>query len=132
MLISIVIFSEPATITVPPQNTTVNESDPVMFTCGVRGVPLPSITWSLPDGQTVVAVDGQSEEPPRIYAETFVSVESPYEATSTLFIGPTVRGDTDEYACTAMNPVSTSSSATAVLTVQGNIQLLVFEQENLV
>ena len=96
-----------------------NESDPALLTCSVRGVPLPSITWTLPDGRVVMAVDGQSEESPRIYAERLVSTETPYEANSTLYIGPTVRGDTGEYTCTAMNPVSTSSSATAILTVQG-------------
>ena len=112
----------------PPQNITVNESDPVIFICSVRGVPLPSITWTLPDGRVVAAVDGQSEESPRIYAETLVSTETPYEATTTLYIGPTVREDTGEYTCTAMNPVSTSSSATAILTVQGNFNI--FEQPN--
>ena len=115
-------FPEPATILVPPLDATVNETDPVMFTCSVRGVPLPFIAWTLPDGSNI---DGRErvrrQESPRISVETSISDETPYEATSVLFIDDVTRDDEGDYICTAVN--QESASETATLTVQGKFRL---------
>ena len=117
-----VFFPEPATILVPPQDTTVNETDPVMLMCDVRGVPLPSIEWTLPDGSILEAPErARRQESPRIFAETSVSDDTPYEASSILFIDFVSRDDEGDYTCTAVN--QQSASETATLTVQGKFQL---------
>ena len=122
---------EPATSTVAPQEITVNETDSAVFTCSVTGVPLPSVTWTLPDGSNITALDQQSEELlPRVYAETFPSDETPYATTSMLFISSASRSDEGVYTCIARNEDSIASS-TATLTVQGKFLISIVLIEGL-
>ena len=116
--------TEPATITEAPQSITINETDSTTFTCSVTGVPLPSTTWTLPDRRNITALDQQSEEPPRIYAQSITSEETPYATMSTLFIDSASRSDEGAYTCTAMNDDSIASSS-ATLTVQGKFSITV-------
>ena len=113
---------EPATSIVAPLAITVNETDSATFTCSVSGVPLPSITWTLPDGSNITAVDQQSEILPRVFAETFTSEEAPYEAMSILTITSASRIDEGVYTCNAVNDDSMTSS-TGTLTVQGKLPI---------
>ena len=95
-----------------------------MFTCSVRGVPLPFIVWTLPDGSNIDSPEQSRvprQEAPRISAETSISDETPYEATSILFIDDVTRDDEGDYICTAVN--QESASETATLTVQGKFRL---------
>ena len=114
--------SAPSTIEIPPQSITVNETDTATFTCSVAGVPLPSITWTLPNDVNLesLAFNQQdvADEQTWVYAETIISNETPYAATSVLNIAPVSRGDAGEYICTAVNRLANASS-TAILTVQG-------------
>ena len=112
--------SAPSNIELPPRDITVNESDAATFTCSVSGVPLPSIVWTLPSGDNLesVVLNGQDIEQAEIYAETIVSEETPYAATSTLSIDPVSRNDDGIYICTAINRIA-NATASATLTVQG-------------
>ena len=105
-----------ATIEVPPRDTTVNVTNDATFTCTVAGIPLPSITWTLPDGSIRQALDEQTEE--RIFADISISEETPYQATSILYITSASPADVGEYTCTPAN-VHESVSSSASLTVQG-------------
>ena len=105
-----------ATIEVPPRDTTVNVTNDATFTCTVAGIPLPSITWTLPDGSTRQALDEQTEQ--RIFSDISISEETPYQATSTLYITSASPADVGEYTCTSAN-VHESVSNSASLTVQG-------------
>ena len=107
-----------ATIEVPPRDTTVNVTDDATFSCGVAGIPLPFVTWTLPDGRDLEPLDPQTEVPPRIFTVIDISEETPYEATSRLFIVSASPEDVGEYTCTAANEHD-SVSASAILTVQG-------------
>ena len=116
---AIYIFSSaPATIVLPPQSITVNATNQATFTCGVAGVPLPSIIWTLPDGSNPESLERQSEELPRIYTETNISDETPYAASSILYIDSVSRVDEGDYTCAAINYQATIEN-TAFLTVQG-------------
>ena len=121
--------SAPSTIEILPQSITVNETDTATFTCSVAGVPLPSITWTLPNGSNLesLAFNQQdvADEQTGIYAETIISNETPYAATSMLNIAPVSRGDAGEYICTVVNRLANASS-TAILTVQGKFTLVPF------
>ena len=112
--------SAPSNIELPPRDIIVNESDAATFTCSVSGVPLPSIVWTLPSGDNLesVVLNGQDIEQAEIYAETVVSEEMPYAATSTLSIDPVSRNDDGIYTCTAINRIA-NATASATLTVQG-------------
>ena len=116
--------SAPSTIEIPPQSITVNETDTATFTCSVDGVPLPSITWTLPNGSNLesLAFNQQdvADEQTGVYAETIISNETPYAAMSVLNIMPVSRGDAGVYICTAVNRLANASS-TAILTVQGKV-----------
>ena len=109
-----------STIETPPQGITVNESSATTFTCGVSGVPLPSIVWTLPNGTNVESPPCivQDVEQTELYAETIISDDTPYAATSTLFIDPVSRDDDGVYTCTAINRLA-NATASATLTVQG-------------
>ena len=112
--------SAPSSIDLPPRDITINESDATTFTCGVSGVPLPSIVWTLPSGDNPesTVLNGQDMEQTGIYAETIVSEETPYAATSTLNIDSVSREDDGVYTCTAINRIA-DATASATLTVQG-------------
>ena len=100
-----------------------NATNQATFTCDVAGVPLPSIVWTLPDGSTL---ESREDLPGRLsrqvgptnFAETIISDETPYEASSTLYINFVSPDDEGEYTCTATNDQATVAD-TAVLTVQG-------------
>ena len=111
----------------PPEDTTVNATDQAMFACGVAGVPLPSIVWTLPDGSNLESLVFNEQDLPRResrqpapanFAETTISDETPYAATSVLYINSVSPDDEGEYICTATNDQATVED-TAVLTVQG-------------
>ena len=108
---------------------TVNETDTATFTCSVAGVPLPSITWTLPNGVNLESFTFNqqdiADEQTWVYAETIISNEAPYAATSVLNIAPVSRGDVGEFICTAVNRLANASS-TAILTVQGKFTLVPF------
>ena len=103
----------------PPVDTTVNVTDSATFTCEVAGVPLPSISWTLPNGSQIISqVTDSARDGSPIFALTTRSDVSPIVASSVLSIGSVSPGDEGEYTCTAMNSRDTVSE-TAVLTVQG-------------
>ena len=86
----------------------------------MAGVPLPSIIWTLPDGSNPESLERQSDELPRIYTETNISDETPYAASSILYIDSVSRADEGDYNCTAINDQATVEN-TAFLTVQGQL-----------
>ena len=100
----------------PPVDITVNVTDAATFTCAAAGVPLPFISWTLPNG-TQISLDSTSDGSP-IFVLTDISDESPIVVVSMLIIESVVPGDAGEYTCTAVNPRDTVSE-TATLTVQG-------------
>ena len=100
----------------PPVDITVNISSTATFTCEVAGVPLPSISWTLPNGSRLISQVMSNGSP--IFVLMEVSDESPIVVVSMLSIWSVVPGDAGEYACNAMNSRDTVSE-TAVLTVQG-------------
>ena len=106
----------PAIIVVPPTNTIANIS--ATFTCEVAGVPLPSISWTLPNGNQITSQAMRSNDSSQTFALTEISSESPITAVSMLNIESVSPGDEGEYACTAVN-TRNSVSETATLTVQG-------------
>ena len=112
-MISSLLCVARATIEVPPRDTTVNVTDNAIFTCGVAGIPLPFVTWTLPDGSNL----NQETEGP-IFAMIDISEETPYEATSTLIITSASPENEGEYTCVAEN-VHDSVRDSASLTVQG-------------
>ena len=103
----------------PPVDTTVNVTDSATFTCEVAGVPLPSISWTLPNGSQIISqvTDSASDGSP-IFALTTRSDVSPIVASSVLSIGSVGPGDEGEYICTAMNSRDTVSEA-ATLAIEG-------------
>ena len=84
----------------------------------MTGVPLPSIIWTLPDGSNPESLERQSDELPTIYTETNVSDETPYAASSILYIDSVSRVDEGDYTCAAINDQATIENI-AFLTVQG-------------
>ena len=80
----------PPTITEAPQDTTVNEGDPLQLTCKASGQPTPTITWTK---------DGK-------------------ELGKTLNIQKSNRNDAGKYVCKADNSVKDAKTASAQVTVQ--------------
>ena len=100
----------------PPVDTTVNVTDIATFTCEVAGVPLPSISWTLPNGSQIIS--DSTSDGLQIFALTETSDVSPIIAVSTLSIGSAGPGYEGEYTCTAMNSRDTVSE-TATLAIRG-------------
>ena len=80
----------PPTITEAPQDTTVNEGDPLQLTCKASGQPTPTITW-IKDGK---------------------------ELGKTLNIQKSKRTDAGKFVCKADNNVKEAKTASAQVTVQ--------------
>ena len=80
----------PPTITKAPQDTTVNEGDPLQLTCKASGQPIPTITWTK---------DGQ-------------------QLGKTLNIQKSKRTDAGKYVCKADNKVKEAKTASAQVKVQ--------------
>ena len=80
----------PPTITEAPQDTTVNEGDPLQLTCNASGQPTPTITWTK---------DGK-------------------QLGKTLNIQKSNKNDAGKYVCKADNSVKDAKTASAQVTVQ--------------
>ena len=80
----------PPTITEAPQDTTVNEGDPLQLTCKASGKPTPTITWTKDDNPL--------GKPPNIQKSD--------------------RTDAGKYVCRADNNVKEAKTASAQVTVQ--------------
>ena len=106
-------------------NTVVNISFDAVFTCEAVGVPIPTISWSLPDGTELSAMSGSGSGMlySRISIETNTSDSPSYRVISTLSVDNTEPGDAGVYTCVSVNGVENligaAGSATANLTVQG-------------
>ena len=79
-------------ITAFPQNTIINEGDPLQLTCEASGQPTPTITWTKNGKQLA--------------------------ARGTLNIPASKRADAGIYVCSANNNVKVTKTATAQVTVQ--------------
>ena len=100
-------------------NAIINATNNATFTCDVAGVPLPSISWTLPNGNQIISqVISSGNDSFQTFALTDTSTESPIAAVSVLYIESVSPGDEGEYTCTAINARNTVSE-TAILTVQG-------------
>ena len=108
----------PATITVPPMNTTVVSPNPAVFTCVADGVSTPMITWWRRDSSNSLTQLSSDE------INIIISNESLDSRTvqSNLTILQPQPVDTAEYVCRATNEIG-SNIAHAVLTVYGMCNL---------
>jgi len=105
--------TDPATITQPPVDVTVNQSFAAQFECTAYGNPIPQIVWSRPGNDNLSDV---------------MTITNVYTIVSFLVINSTKRfHDQGEYSCTAHNNVDnnigTVSVRSAELVVQGEVFL---------
>ena len=108
---------------------TVNENDPVTFTCSATGIPPPEITWM----RNGVVLDESVD------SRIILSISSDPEAVSTvggnissisrsLTISNTMNNDSGTYTCVAsnMNAVTPSVTQSFELFVNGKSILLIY------
>jgi len=106
--------SVPATIMIPPINTTVVSPNPAVFTCVADGVLTPVITWWMrePDNSlTQLSSDGVN------VTTTEDDLDSRTRQSNLTILQPQPV-DAAEYVCVASNELATDM-ASAVLTVYG-------------
>ena len=111
----IIICTDPANITQPPVDVTVNQTSSAQFDCTSFGNPIPEIVWSR------VGDDDLSDNTDII---TVTTMSDMYTVTSSLFINSTNRSrDEGVYTCTASNNVTNNIGAvntqSGELVVQG-------------
>ena len=109
--------TDPANITQPPVDVTVNQTFSAQFNCTSFGNPIPQIVWSR------VGDDDLSDNTDIITVTTMVD-SNMYTVTSSLVINSTERfRDQGVYNCTASNGVANNVGAvnvqSAELVVQG-------------
>jgi len=112
------LHAVPATVTVPPMDTTVVSPNPAVFTCEADGVGTPVITWwrrESSNSLTQLSSDGINVT---ISNETLDS----RTVQSNLTILQPLPVDAAEYVCKATNEIGTNT-ASAVLTVYGMCNL---------
>ena len=112
------LHAVPATVTVPPMDTTVVSPNPAVFACVANGVSTPVITWWRQESSnslTQLSSDGINVT---ISNETLDSRTS----QSNLTILQSQPVDAAEYVCMATNEIG-SNTASAVLTVYGMCHL---------
>ncbi|KAL5487212.1 hypothetical protein EMCRGX_G019787 [Ephydatia muelleri] len=99
------------TITTPPANQVVIQSNSISLTCGASGVPTPNITWwrTWSNGSSTQVSDGQNI--------SVITLSIARNTTSTLTIQSAQPSHAGNYTCTATNVVG-SVSATANVFVQ--------------
>ena len=108
------LISVPATIMVPPMNTTVVSPNPAVFTCEADGVSTPVITWwrressnnltQLSSDGTIVTISDRNLTSRMVQSNLTILQSQPVDAA--------------EYVCRATNELR-SDAASAVLTVHG-------------
>jgi len=109
--------TDPANITQPPVDVTVNQTSSAQFDCTSFGNPIPEIVWSR------VGDDDLSNNTDIV---TVTTMSDMYTVTSSLFINSTNRSrDEGVYTCTASNGVANNIGAvntqSGELVVQGNL-----------
>jgi len=109
--------TDPANVTQPPIDLTVNQTFSAQFDCASFGNPIPQIVWSR------VGDNDLSDNTDLIIVTTMVDSDM-YTVTSSLVINSTERfSDQGVYTCTASNNVANNISAVNVqrtkLVVQG-------------
>ena len=107
----------------PPANFTytVNETDPVTFTCSATGIPPPEITWmrnGVPFSNTRVTLSDPTI--PEIYS---TNGENVYSVSRNLTLDNTTDADSGIYTCVASNGNAVTPTVTQdfELFVNGNV-----------
>ena len=112
-------------ITFPLDNNftyTVNEADPVTFTCSATGIPPPEITWTrngvLLDDNADPRISLSNPSDPQLLPTTRGDI---YLVSRNLIISSTRDNDSDTYTCVASNGNARTPSVTQdfELIVQG-------------
>ena len=109
-------------ITFPLDNTftyTVNEADPVTFTCSATGIPPPEITWmrnGVPFSNTRVTLSNPTM--PELYSTDGGNI---YFVSRNLTLANTMDADSGTYTCVASNGNAVTPTVTQdfELIVQG-------------
>ena len=121
-------------ITFPPDGLvyTVNETDPVTFTCSATGIPPPEITWM----RNGVVLDGNVDSQISLgNPSNPVPVSTPggniSSVSRNLTISSTRDNDSDAYTCVASNENTMTPSVTQnfTLVVQGRLLVYVHSCE---
>ena len=113
-------------ITFPPDGLvyTVNETDPVTFTCSATGIPPPEITWMrngvVLDGNVDSRISLGNPSNPEPVPTAGGNISS---VSRTLTISNTRDNDSDTYTCVAAygNTVTPSVTQNFTLVVQGRL-----------
>jgi len=116
-------------ILIPPVNFTyvVNETDPVIFTCSVTGIPPPGITWTrngvLLDDNVDPRISLSNPSDPEAFSTSDGDI---YSVSRNLTISNTRDNDSDTYTCVASNGNARTPNVTQdfELVVQGRPPLV--------
>lgn len=109
-------------------NVTKNESDAILFTCIFNGLPVPSVTWTVPGGGMLVPSSDCSRNVITPTEGLTVSSEcsmdtKPHTINSTLLIHTIKKEDEGMHSCLgendATNLIGAVNRSGAFLTVQG-------------
>lgn len=120
-------FAEPANITTSPNDALVYVSTSITLTCTAFGIPLPNISWTLPNGSREMSPpsepDGSSLVSGELRITSHIDISS-NQLKSELTIQHVKLEDAGRYTCTATNRVTNTTgpndTASAALTILGN------------
>ena len=105
-------ISDPPTFHRHPQNISIDSGYPSAFKCSASGFPRPSINWYTRNGSEILPL-------PSTVNEITMNFTGAEDVTSQLIVIITVLADSADYICVASNPVGSSTSDSAFLTVIG-------------
>ena len=113
-------------ITFPPDNTftyTVNETDPVTFTCSATGIPPPEITWTrngVPFSNARVTLSNPTM--PELYPTDGGNI---FLVSRNLTLANTMDADSGTYTCVASNgnAVTPNDTQDSQLFVNGKLDM---------
>ena len=113
----------PQVLSVIPSSLVVNQTDTIVFTCEVFGIPTPEIMWSRGSSS------GSSLNNLGNSNVLITNTRMGYNITSTLTIHSARRTDMDMYICTGVNNITnvinSTESVSVPLFVQGSQFLII-------